>query len=40
MPILLKMQKVRTTCIISDYWERTGAGFKKACTWKGEEGIK
>ena len=40
MPILLKMQKVRTTCIFSDYWERTGAGFKKACTWKGEEGIK
>ena len=29
-----QLQKVRTTCIFSDFWERTGASFKMACMWK------
>ena len=33
-------QKVRTTCISFDFWERTGASFKVACMWKGQESIK
>ena len=35
-----ELQKVHTTCIFSDYWERTGTSFQMACMWKGEEGIK
>ena len=31
------LQKVRTTCIFSDNWERTGASFKMACMWKGKK---
>ena len=27
-------------CISSDVWERTGASYKMACVWKGEESIK
>ena len=33
-------QKVCTTCISFDFWERTGASFKVACMWKGQERIK
>ena len=33
-------QKVRTTSIFSDSWERNGGSFKMVCMWKGEEGIK
>ena len=32
--------QVRTKCIFSDFWERTGASFKIECTWKGKESIK
>ena len=35
-----ELQKVRTTCIYSDYWERTEASFKMTCMWKGKEDIK
>ena len=35
-----ELQKVRTKYIFSDFWERTGASFKMACMWKGEESIK
>ena len=30
----VELQKVRTTCIFSDFWERTGASFKMAWMWK------
>ena len=36
----VELQKVRTKYIFSDFWERTGASFKMACMWKGEESIK
>ena len=36
----VELQKVRTKCIFSDFWERTGATFKMACMWKGEESNK
>ena len=36
----VELQKVRTKCIFSDIWERTGASFKIECMWKGEESIK
>ena len=36
----VKLQKVRTKYIFSDFWERTGASFKIECMWKGEESIK
>ena len=36
----VELQKVRTKCIFSDFWERTGASFKIECMWKGEESIK
>ena len=29
-----ELQKERTTCIFSDFWERIGASFKMACMWK------
>ena len=35
-----ELQKVRTKCIFSDFWERTGASFKMACMWKGKESNK
>ena len=34
------LQKVRTKCIFSNFWERTGARFKMACMWKGKESNK
>ena len=36
----VELQKVRTQCIFSEFWERTGASFKIECMWKGEESIK
>ena len=36
----VELQKVRTKCIFSDFWERTGVSFKIECMWKGEESIK
>ena len=33
-------QKVCTTCISFDFWEKTEASFKVACMWKGQERIK
>ena len=36
----VELQKVRTKCIFSEFWERTGASFKIECMWKGEESIK
>ena len=36
----VELQKVRTKCIFSDFWERTGASFKTECMWKGKESIK
>ena len=33
----VELQKVRTKCIFSDFWERTGASFKIECMWKGNE---
>ena len=36
----VELQKVRTKCIFSDFWERTGASFKIECVRKGEESIK
>ena len=35
----VELQKVRTKCIFSDFWERTGASFNIECMWKGEESI-
>ena len=32
--------QVRTKCILSDFWERTGVRFKLSCVWKGEESIE
>ena len=37
---VVELQKVRTKCISSIFLERTGAIFKVACMWKGEESIK
>ena len=36
----VELQKVRTKCIFSDFWERTGASFKIERMWKGEESIE
>ena len=36
---VVELQKVRTKWISSDFWERTGASFKMAYMWKGQEGI-
>ena len=36
----VELQKVRTKCIFSYFWERTRASFKIECLWKGEESIK
>ena len=36
----VELQKVRTKCIFSDFWEKTGASFKIECMWKREESIK
>ena len=33
-------QKVCTTCVSSDFWERTGTSFKVACLWKGQKALK
>ena len=35
--VVVELQKVRTKCISSDFWDRTGASFKMGCIWKGEE---
>ena len=35
----VELQKVRTKCISSDFWERTEASVKIECMWKGEESI-
>ena len=37
---VVELQKVRTKCIFSHFWERTGTSFKMACMWKGKESIK
>ena len=34
---VVELQKVRTKCISSDFWDRTGASFKMGCIRKGEE---
>ena len=36
----VELQKVRTKCIFSEFWEGTGASFKIECMWQGEESIK
>ena len=36
----VELQKVRTECIFSEFWERTGASLKIECMWKREESIK
>ena len=36
----VELQKVRTKCITSYFWERTGTSFKVACMWNGEESIR
>ena len=36
----VKLQKVRTKCIFSDFYERTGASFKIERMRKGAESIK
>ena len=36
----VELQEVRTKCIFSDFWERTGASFEMACMWKEEESFK
>ena len=35
--VVVELQKVRTKCISSDFWDRTGASLKMGCIWKGEE---
>ena len=35
--VVVELQKVRTKCISSDFWDRTGASFKMGCIRKGEE---
>ena len=37
---VVELQKVRSNCTSSDFWESTGASFKMACMWKGEESFK
>ena len=36
----VELKKVRTECISSDFWEKTGASFKMASVWKGEGSIE
>ena len=36
----VERQEVRTKCIFSDFWQRTGARFKMSYIWKGEEVLK
>ena len=36
----VELQKGRTKCIFSDFWERTGASFKIECMWKGKRVLK
>ena len=35
-----ELQKVGTKCTSTDFWKRTGASFKMACMWKGEDSIE
>ena len=35
--LVVEQQKVRTKWISPDFWEKTGASFKMACMWKGQE---
>ena len=35
--VVVELQKVRTKCISSDFWDRTGASLKMGCIRKGEE---
>ena len=35
--VVVELQKVRTKCISSDFWDRTEASFKMGCIRKGEE---
>ena len=37
---VVELQKLRTKCISSEFWDRTGASFKMGCMRKGEESIK
>ena len=37
---VVELQKVRTKCISSDFWDRTGASFKMASMRKREESIE
>ena len=35
--VVVELQKVRTKCISSDFWDRTGASLKMGFIRKGEE---
>ena len=36
----VELRKVGTKCTSTDFWERTGASFKMACMWKGDDSIE
>ena len=36
----VELQKVGNKCTSTDFWERTGASFKMAYMWKGEDSIE
>ena len=36
----VELQKARTKCIFSNFWERTGVSFEIECMWNREESIK
>ena len=40
LAVAVELEKECTICIYSDFWARTGASFKMACSWKVEESIE